>query len=181
MRFVVKGVPQAKQGDKSRIINKKDGTSFIHHYQPKKIDQYANNIRAQIVQQLPENFVPYSGLLRINKLHFIFPPLKGFNKKQMELLEKGTIIYKGNKPDLDNLEKAVYDAMQGIVFTDDKNIVEKVEVKKYYGLIPCIIIEIEEIENTMNITRLFLHRFLALSPSEQIEILQHITNRGFHV
>jgi Holliday junction resolvase RusA-like endonuclease len=53
-------------------------------------------------------------------------------------------VFKSTKPDLpDNLNKLVFDAMKGIVFTDDKLIVGIENCYKYYGLQPKTIIVLE--------------------------------------
>jgi len=44
--------------------------------------------------------------------------------------------YKTTKPDLDNLEKMLWDAMEGIVFINDSLICEKHNVIKTYGDTP---------------------------------------------
>ena len=41
-------------------------------------------------------------------------------------------IYPDRKPDHDNLEKAVFDALEGIIFTNDSRICEK-RFRKFYG------------------------------------------------
>lgn len=53
-------------------------------------------------------------------------------------------IYCAKKPDLDNLEKAIYDSMSGVVFKDDGQIAMH-DVGKFYSLKPRIEVEIEEI------------------------------------
>lgn len=50
------------------------------------------------------------------------------------------------KPDISNVLKGVEDALKGIWYKDDSQIVEYGEVSKYYGEEPKIIVEVEEIE-----------------------------------
>jgi len=174
MILIIKGIPKPKQSTVFGIKKKKDGTQFVGAYPDKKVEQELISIQGQIITQLPEGFEPFKGLVRINRLHFVFPLLKTFNKKQLEFIENGGAIYKGSRPDLDNLEKGLYDALNGIVFLDDKNIVEKIEVKKYYGRVPHTIIDIEEIKGDYNKTEMFVSRFLMLDNEERINILQQI-------
>jgi Holliday junction resolvase RusA-like endonuclease len=80
------------------------------------------------------------------KVLFVFPPLKSWSKKKRLELESGAIIYKITKPDLtDNLMKGLFDAMNGISFTDDSRVC-KVESEKIYGLIPRTEVELYTIE-----------------------------------
>ena len=51
------------------------------------------------------------------------------------------------KPDVDNIAKAVLDALNGVIWVDDKQVVE-LTVKKYYGTSNEIQIEIEDKEYT---------------------------------
>ena len=66
------------------------------------------------------------------------------------------IYFKDTKPDLDNLEKLVWDAMQiekadkdvrnamtGLVYDNDAQIVSKNGIFKRWGLTPGVIIEME--------------------------------------
>ena len=146
MKLMIKGIPKSKQSVRSKIITKSNGEQFIGHYQDKKIIQEADNIRSQVVNQLPTDFIPFTKKLIIKHLHFVYPIPKSFNKKQLEAIDRGEIVYKGSKPDLmDNLSKGLFDALNGVLFTDDALIVESNDVKKYYGKIPMTAIEIEEI------------------------------------
>ena len=47
-----------------------------------------------------------------------------------QLAQKG-VVYPTTKPDIDNVAKAVFDAMNGIVFQDDKQIVNQMVTKRY--------------------------------------------------
>jgi len=52
--------------------------------------------------------------------------------------------YKVTKPDLqDNLNKPLFDALEGIVWERDQNVVAMDNVKKYYGTDNQIIIQIQ--------------------------------------
>ena len=57
--------------------------------------------------------------------------------------ESSDTIYKVTKPDLhDNLNKALFDAMEGLVWERDQNVVSMNDVKKYYSTTNKIIIHI---------------------------------------
>jgi Holliday junction resolvase RusA-like endonuclease len=60
----------------------------------------------------------------------------------MDAIRNGEIFYKATRPDLpDNLKKLVNDSMSELVFRDDSIIVSEDNVKKYFGIGGCIIIE----------------------------------------
>lgn len=53
-------------------------------------------------------------------------------------------IYKYTKPDLhDNLNKALFDALEGVIWERDQNVVSINNLKKYYDKEDKIIIKIE--------------------------------------
>lgn len=143
MKFTILGTPKPKQSARFRAV-KMGNKTFIKSYQKEEVEQNERNIAFDVKSQLPAGFVPFNKAIRTTVL-FVFPPLSSFSKKKLQEVEEGKIIYKDTKPDLtDNLMKGLFDAMQGIVFTDDSRICQ-VSSQKIYGLVPRIEIEIEEI------------------------------------
>jgi Holliday junction resolvase RusA-like endonuclease len=135
LRFEILGNPCAKQS--ARFT--KSGIK----YQPKEVIQNADNIRSQIVIQLPKDFQIIDGPVKVATV-YIFPPLKSFTKKMKQFIANGGLIIKSTKPDLDNLEKAINDAMQGVVLVNDA-LISRVVKGRYYGMTPKIIVSITEI------------------------------------
>jgi len=145
LNIEILGIPQSKQSFRHRIIesgNKK----FIGKYQSAKVKKDEDNIRSQIVQQLPEDFIPFDGIVFIDELTFVFPIPKNLPKwKTEKILNFPQTIhrYKISRPDMpDNLKKALYDAMSGVIFIDDSQIVVETVVRKIYGSVPCTRIKI---------------------------------------
>ena len=68
---------------------------------------------------------------------------KSTSKKQKERMLTGE-IRPTKKPDMDNIVKAVADALNGIAYEDDKQIIE-CSIKKYYTEEERIEVEIENI------------------------------------
>jgi len=143
--LTIPGIPRPKQSARFSIRSGKNGNNFIHKYQKKEIIENENNIRTTVLSQIPQGFQLFNGPVKINKLHYIFPPLKSMKKSEKTFLQNGGIIYKHTKPDLtDNLQKGLFDALEGILFYNDSQVCIMNNVKKYYGLTPMIILEIEE-------------------------------------
>lgn len=112
-------------------------------YQPKKIIDYKNELKRLVGEQLPMGFsaIEAGTPIHINKLHYVFEYPKSFPKYKKEATG---IIYKVTKPDLhDNLNKALFDALEGVVWEMDQNVVSIDDMKKYYGKTNQIILEIE--------------------------------------
>ena len=141
MIFEIIGIPLPKQSARFRKVG-----NFMQSYQTADVKRNEDNIRLQIIRQLPKGFEPFTGGIIITRLHYIFPMLKGLKKSELKKIESGGVVYKTTKPDLiDNLAKGLFDAMEGIVFVNDSQICAMYNVKKYYGKVPKIIIEMEEI------------------------------------
>jgi Holliday junction resolvase RusA-like endonuclease len=101
-------------------------------YKPKKIVDYQSYIVELVKCQLPEGFemIPAGTLIYIEQLHYQYAYPKAFSKKKKQ---QGK-IYKATKPDLqDNLNKAFLDALEGVVYEQDQNIVCINSLEKYYG------------------------------------------------
>lgn len=137
LQLYVMGIPKPKQS--ARHFVSKTGT--IKSYQPKDIITEAENIKYSIQQQLPTDFIPFTNEPLFVSLSFFFPFKKTLTKKEKELIEKDKIYPKTTKPDLDNLQKLVLDAMQGILYTNDATIYQLTSTKNY-GSIPMVSIYI---------------------------------------
>ena len=118
-------------------------TRFGRTYQPKKIADYKEQLRRAIGDQIPDGFVAFKAdsEIAITMLHYVFEYPKSFHKKKRD---NGELHYKVTKPDLhDNLNKALFDAMEGLVWERDQNVVSMDNVKKYYSDKDCILIHIK--------------------------------------
>ncbi len=65
-----------------------------------------------------------------------------WSKKRQDLALRG-LIGATVKPDVDNVMKALADAMNGIVYADDKQIVSATIVKQY-ATVPCVQVRVQE-------------------------------------
>jgi Holliday junction resolvase RusA-like endonuclease len=83
---------------------------------------------------------PMRGPVRAHIVAELEPPVSWSAPRRAAALAQE--IAPSVKPDLDNLLKNVYDAMNGIVYTDDSQIVSKI-VDKRYGPRPRVIVRIE--------------------------------------
>lgn len=53
------------------------------------------------------------------------------------------------KPDIDNIAKVVCDALNGVAYKDDKQIVS-LKLAKRYGSLPMVVIDINEIKEQID-------------------------------
>lgn len=100
-------------------------------YTPKKILDFKKDIAWELSNQLNSDFeiIKAGTPIIVEYLHYCFEfPKSTALKRRIEGLQKTT------KPDLlDNLNKAFIDALEGIVFEQDQNIVEVKDLRKFYG------------------------------------------------
>ena len=109
-------------------------------YKPKRIVDYQRNIKALIVDQMPKDFdiITSGSEIKVNYIEYIYSYPKSFSKK------KRVKTFKTTKPDLqDNLNKAFFDSLEGIVYEQDQNIVEINRMSKFYGETDQIRVEFE--------------------------------------
>ena len=109
-------------------------------YQPKKIVEYKTKIIEIVREQLSDDFsiIEAGTFIHITKLHYVFKYPQSFSKKKRTELD-----YKPSRPDLhDNLNKALFDALEGLVFERDQDVVSMDNLKKYYGDSDKILIDI---------------------------------------
>jgi Holliday junction resolvase RusA-like endonuclease len=124
--FVVQGKVFGKQRPKFSTVG-----GYARAYTPQKTVDYENQIKAAFLRKYP-NFKPLETPLLLT-IRAVFCKAKS-NKMDKPML----------KPDVDNIIKCI-DALNGIAFIDDKQIVA-VTALKTWGDIACLEIKIEEAE-----------------------------------
>lgn len=132
MKFEILGEPVAKGRPKI--------SSFGGHaraYTPTKTRNAENDIRAQIIQQLPKGFKPLQGPLKATV---------NFRRTMPASIPKcrRATALPMTRPDLDNYLKLLWDAFNSVVIEDDAQIVQ-LDARKSYGT-PGITIELEAIK-----------------------------------
>lgn len=76
-------------------------------------------------------------------LTFVFSPPKSYTKNKLKAVQRGELRYV-KKPDLDNLAKAILDALNDTVYKDDSQIIN-LSVNKEYGHTDHVLIKINEV------------------------------------
>ena len=100
---------------------------FVKMYDPPKSREYKKQVKLILEQHKPSK--PLETPLRV-KMTFNRQYLKSFTKKQLKQAEDGFLM-PVSRPDLDNYAKAMLDAMNGIIYKDDSQIVSLTLEKKY--------------------------------------------------
>lgn len=127
--FTVFGSPIAQPRTKAQAFtNKATGRTFAHVYEPGGKDSPARQWKADIKQEAIKwkPPAPYTGPVHLS-ITFLFPRPEYLMKPK---ITEQTLPHT-KKPDRDNCEKAVLDALKGIFFVDDAQVCSG-EVKKLY-------------------------------------------------
>lgn len=117
--------------------------NFIRTYTPEQTVNYENLVKLSWMQKMAES--GEEGKLE-GKIHayihaYFKIPASVSKKKRAQMLYSGY----DHKPDADNIAKSILDALNGIAYDDDAQVVS-LTVEKTYGDEECVIVNLEEIE-----------------------------------
>jgi Holliday junction resolvase RusA-like endonuclease len=133
------GHPQGKGRARSFMYtSKKTGKLTVGHHTPGKTATYEGMIRTAAMEAMgnrPPLAEPVEFVLRA-----IFQvPASWSRKKHADAL--CGLLKPAKKPDLDNLTKAWSDALNGVVYQDDAQIV-RMTLEKRYGSAPLVVVTV---------------------------------------
>lgn len=134
--ITVPGVPVAK----GRARSTADG----HHYTPEKTRRWEADAKTLAKMQMGRN-KPLAGPISV-KVMAGLPVPKSWPEWKREAALQGRVVPTG-KPDDDNLGKAAKDALNGVAWLDDAQIVFG-SVWKFYAAQPGVKIEVEAVGGT---------------------------------
>jgi len=103
-----------------------------HAYIPLHTVNYEALVKQTFAAKYPD-FVPMSGPVRMILSIWLMPS----KETQRKIKKSIARIYPIIKPDADNILKIVADALSGLAFVDDKQIIS-VYAEKKYSLRPCV-------------------------------------------
>lgn len=133
--IVVTGEPVAKGRPRAAVIGGK-----ARMYTPGKTRSWENDAR-QLARIEMGPRAPLDGPLKLSVLA-VFPVPSSWPKWKRALVESAETVHFDIRPDIDNVCKSASDALDGIVWLDDKQIVEIIG-RKVYGIRPRVEIEVE--------------------------------------
>jgi Holliday junction resolvase RusA-like endonuclease len=133
IKLTIPGIPIAKQ--RARVTRRRFA------FTPAKTIHYETYIKELFAVNYPK-FEPLIGPIEVN-IYAYFPIPKGTSRKNQELMEAG-VIRRDKRPDADNLLK-ILDALNGLAFRDDSQIVYA-SIEKRYSHTPRLEIRIKDLE-----------------------------------
>ena len=130
-KFTVPGEPQGKARPRfARLPNGKTRT-----YTPNETVIYENLIVTSYRQQYGSARFPDDARLDMRVMAYYAIPASASKKKKQQMADGE--IRPTKKPDMDNIVKAVSDALNQVAFRDDSQIVD-CQVRKFYSTYPRI-------------------------------------------
>ncbi len=139
--FVIPGEPQGK-GRPRFSVNSRRG--FVQVHTPERTAVYENLVKVEYMAQCKGDPFPDKAMLRMDiKAYFAIP--KSASKKAKAEMAAGA-RRPVKKPDADNIIKTIADALNGIAYHDDSQIVS-VNLEKYFSEKPRVEAEITEATN----------------------------------
>lgn len=129
----VYGLPVAQGRPRARGFQDRSGTFRVSVYDPVASKDWKRTVAAQVIERKPP--APLADVPLQIELTFFLPRPASLPKR---------IVHHIRKPDADNLGKAVKDALRGIVYRDDSQLVD-VLVHKRYGVSPGVEIRVAQV------------------------------------
>ena len=130
--FTIPGKPWAKQRPR---FSRRNGVAFT----PKETVSFERTVGQIAMQHFPR---PIEGPVRLNIIAVFEPPPSWSKKKRAEALERPHAPHT-QKPDKDNIEKAICDGLNRIAFVDDAQVFDG-RTMKVWGQRAETIVTVEE-------------------------------------
>lgn len=118
--------------------------SHIQLYTPEKTASYENLV-ATAAHGSMRGAEPIKGACHVDMDIRLMVPMSWSAKRRNQALEG--LVFPTKKPDLDNILKAVFDAINGIVWEDDVQAVY-VQAVKRYSAVPGVHVNVKSVEVT---------------------------------
>lgn len=126
IRFEIPGQPVGK--GRPRFARR---GNFVSTYTDKKTASFENLVKIKAQEAMADR-PAIDGPVQVSVGIFVTPPASWSQKKQRQALD-GKIL-PTSKPDIDNVIKGIFDAMNDIVWRDDKQVVSVSAFKLYSGI-----------------------------------------------
>ena len=132
LSFFISGIPLAQGRPRFRRAGK-----FVQTYDPAKSKSWKESVRWQFIEYMKkEKKEMIDGAIEAEMV-FLLPRPKSLPKK---------VKHHVKKPDMDNLEKSILDALEGIAYKNDSQICKKATQKLYETKIPGVSIILRKLD-----------------------------------
>jgi Holliday junction resolvase RusA-like endonuclease len=144
VRVELPGEPKGKGRPRARVASRGGGQQYVQVYQDAQTRSYEGMLRLAGAQAMGGR-APLRGALRALVIATFSVPQSWSGKRRKAAL--GGYLWPTGRPDADNLLKTV-DALTGVVWLDDAQVVECV-VTKHYGEKPALLVLVTEIKGAL--------------------------------
>lgn len=129
IEFKVPGPPQGKARART-FYNQRAG--HMSSVTPEKTVLYENLIKTRYIETIEKQMIPFQTLEGPLTVHIsaYYEPPKSTSKKNYAKMMDNTIL-PTKKPDIDNIAKVVLDALNGIAYKDDTQVINLNVIKRY--------------------------------------------------
>ncbi len=131
VKVFVPGIPQGKGRARTRVVTA-GGRTFATHYTPAKTQAYEGMIAAAAATVM--NGAPPMQCPVLLEFKAILPVPQSWPAWKTQAALRGEVV-PTTKPDMDNVEKAILDGFNEVVWRDDVQVVD-VNKSKRYGPTP---------------------------------------------
>ena len=139
LKFTIRGEPKGKGRPKfSRQGN------IVRTYTPDTTANYENYVKMEYWNQCGQRMFAKGVQLDMGLTAYFAIPASTSKKRQQLMRDK--VIRPTKKPDMDNIIKIIADALNGIAYYDDSQIVDTA-VRKFYSDEPRVVVKISEVES----------------------------------
>lgn len=135
LTFTVPGNPVGKGRQRVAMRGK-----FAQHYTPEKTASYESLVRYAGHQAMNGRGL-LTGAVSV-RLDVCCPIPASWSGKKQEQAARD-VVRPTTKPDLDNIAKAIFDGLNGVVWKDDVQVVSAV-IEKFYSRSPRVVVSIKE-------------------------------------
>lgn len=140
--FTVESLPKGKERPRTRVVpGKGNRKPFAQIYTPKSTKSYEAMVE-RVARQAMKNAPVIDGPVKVSIL-VLLPYAKTTPKYRIKAMRDGLEACT-KKPDEDNVAKAVKDAMNGVIYKDDVQIVKSTVVKDFTDL-PRVSVRVTEL------------------------------------
>lgn len=138
--FTVPGIPVAQPRQRHRII---PGKNFVQNYTPKNDPVNAFKAAVRLAAAAAHQGGPLTGPVELNVTYLMPRPKNHYRTgKHAGQLKDDAPRMHTSKPDRDNLDKALKDALKGICWIDDAQVCDGRSQKMYSNDTPAAVVEI---------------------------------------
>jgi len=121
--------------------------NYVHTYTPSKTRDFEEAVRFEFMASNCEPMPVYSRDISLKANILIGVPIpKSYSKKKQALCRDGVLV-PAKKPDVDNVLKSIFDALQGYAYEDDCQVVAIV-AEKMYAENPFVEVVLDEYKRT---------------------------------